>query len=76
MCFLQSSAGLSDNDEEEFERIVQTPRSNSLSALVSLKSEEKLKCYADPAWRFQVHAYICIKPLNYTYHIVLHGSTI
>jgi len=42
------------DDEEEFDKIIPTPRSNSLSALPSMKPEEMLKCYADPTWRLQV----------------------
>jgi len=43
-----------DDDDEEFDKIIPTPRSNSLSALSSMKSEDMLKCYADPTWRLQV----------------------
>ena len=43
-----------EDDEEEFDLIIPTPRSNSLSALSSMKPEDMLKCYADPTWRLQV----------------------
>jgi len=54
LCMLLQSNVETDDDEEEFDKIIPTPRSNSLSALSSMKSEDMLKCYADPTWRLQV----------------------